>query len=176
MPVQGGWGDAHARTHTPAPAHTRTHTHTQTHANTHASTRTHTHTHARTHACTHAHTHKHTSTHTHTCTHSHTHARTHTPPLNPQVFELGTDVDPVEIARRGVEEGRRLKVDAIIVDTAGRLQVTGEGQACVGPACYCPPTTKVTAVLHLLCLHTFLPSYLLLPTHLAATACRLTRL
>ncbi|GLC37601.1 hypothetical protein PLESTB_001669100 [Pleodorina starrii] len=39
------------------------------------------------------------------------------------VFELGTQVDPVEIARRGVEEGRRLGVDAVIVDTAGRLQV-----------------------------------------------------
>ncbi len=32
-------------------------------------------------------------------------------------------VDPVEIAKRGVEEGRRLGVDAVIVDTAGRLQV-----------------------------------------------------
>ncbi|GLI66763.1 hypothetical protein VaNZ11_010730 [Volvox africanus] len=39
------------------------------------------------------------------------------------VFELGTQVDPVEIAKRGVEEAKRLGVDAVIVDTAGRLQV-----------------------------------------------------
>ncbi|GFR45739.1 hypothetical protein Agub_g7155 [Astrephomene gubernaculifera] len=39
------------------------------------------------------------------------------------VFEMGTQVNPVEIAKRGVEEGRRLGVDAVIVDTAGRLQV-----------------------------------------------------
>jgi len=44
------------------------------------------------------------------------------------VFEMGTGTSPVEIARAGVAEGRRLKVDAIIVDTAGRLQV--RGQAC----------------------------------------------
>jgi signal recognition particle GTPase len=41
------------------------------------------------------------------------------------VFELGTDTSPVEIARRGIAEARRLKVDAVIVDTAGRLQVGG---------------------------------------------------
>ncbi|KAG2491551.1 hypothetical protein HYH03_010121 [Edaphochlamys debaryana] len=39
------------------------------------------------------------------------------------VFEMGTQVDPVEIAKKGVEEGRRLGVDAVIIDTAGRLQV-----------------------------------------------------
>ncbi|GIL65303.1 hypothetical protein Vafri_19095 [Volvox africanus] len=42
------------------------------------------------------------------------------------VFELGTQVDPVEIAKRGVEEAKRLGVDAVIVDTAGRLQVDEE--------------------------------------------------
>ena len=51
--------------------------------------------------------------------------------LSPQaidvpVFEMGTSVSPVEIARKGVEEARRLGVDAVIVDTAGRLQVWGE--------------------------------------------------
>ena len=40
---------------------------------------------------------------------------------------MGTSVSPVEIARKGVEEARRLGVDAVIVDTAGRLQVCGEG-------------------------------------------------
>ena len=39
------------------------------------------------------------------------------------VFELGTDVDPVEIARQGVEKGKELEVDTIIIDTAGRLQI-----------------------------------------------------
>ncbi|MBP0017109.1 MAG: signal recognition particle protein [Cyanobacteria bacterium SBLK] len=39
------------------------------------------------------------------------------------VFELGTDVDPVEIARQGVEKGKELGVDTIIIDTAGRLQI-----------------------------------------------------
>ena len=39
------------------------------------------------------------------------------------VFEMGTSASPVEIARRGVEEAKRLGVDAVIVDTAGRLQV-----------------------------------------------------
>ncbi|WP_293335860.1 signal recognition particle protein [Microcoleus sp. CAWBG58] len=39
------------------------------------------------------------------------------------VFELGTDNDPVEIARQGIEHGKQLGVDTIIVDTAGRLQI-----------------------------------------------------
>ena len=42
------------------------------------------------------------------------------------VFEMGTNASPVEIARAGVEEGKRMKVDAIIVDTAGRLQIDEE--------------------------------------------------
>eukprot|EP00798_Chlamydomonas_sp_ICE-L_P008982 gene8982-16118_t len=39
------------------------------------------------------------------------------------VFEMGTGADPVEIARLGVEEAKRRGMDAVIVDTAGRLQV-----------------------------------------------------
>ncbi|MBW4575125.1 MAG: signal recognition particle protein [Aphanothece sp. CMT-3BRIN-NPC111] len=39
------------------------------------------------------------------------------------VFELGTDVDPVEIARQGVERARETGVDTVIIDTAGRLQI-----------------------------------------------------
>lgn len=39
------------------------------------------------------------------------------------VFELGTAVNPVEIARRGIEKARELGCDAVIVDTAGRLQI-----------------------------------------------------
>jgi hypothetical protein len=39
------------------------------------------------------------------------------------VFEMGTSASPVDIARAGVAEAKRLKVDAVIVDTAGRLQV-----------------------------------------------------
>jgi len=41
--------------------------------------------------------------------------------INVPVFELGSDADPVEIARgsRGRAEG----VDTIIIDTAGRLQI-----------------------------------------------------
>lgn len=62
---------------------------------------------------------------------------------------MGTKANPVDIARAGIEEGKRLKVDAIIVDTAGRLQVgcTGggmcrlEGQlgrdTCVANVIYC---------------------------------------
>ncbi|MCA1994453.1 MAG: signal recognition particle protein, partial [Coleofasciculus sp. S288] len=39
------------------------------------------------------------------------------------VFELGTDVDPVEIARQGVARAREMGVDTVIIDTAGRLQI-----------------------------------------------------
>ncbi|MEY2857063.1 MAG: signal recognition particle protein [Cyanobacteriota bacterium] len=42
------------------------------------------------------------------------------------VFEMGTDVDPVEIARQGVEKGKELGVDTVIVDTAGRLQIDND--------------------------------------------------
>lgn len=39
------------------------------------------------------------------------------------VFELGTDADPVEIARQGVERAKAEGVDTVIIDTAGRLQI-----------------------------------------------------
>jgi signal recognition particle subunit SRP54 len=42
------------------------------------------------------------------------------------VFEMGTDADPVEIARQGVEKGKELGVDTVIVDTAGRLQIDSD--------------------------------------------------
>jgi signal recognition particle subunit SRP54 len=42
------------------------------------------------------------------------------------VFERGTDVDPVEIARWGVESATQQGRDVILVDTAGRLHVDRE--------------------------------------------------
>jgi signal recognition particle subunit SRP54 len=42
------------------------------------------------------------------------------------VFEMGTDADPVEIARQGVAKARELGVDTVIVDTAGRLQIDND--------------------------------------------------
>ncbi len=42
------------------------------------------------------------------------------------VFEMGTDADPVEIARQGIEKGKELGVDTVIVDTAGRLQIDND--------------------------------------------------
>jgi signal recognition particle subunit SRP54 len=42
------------------------------------------------------------------------------------VFELGKDVDPVEIARQGVERAKEMGVDTVIIDTAGRLQIDRE--------------------------------------------------
>ncbi len=45
------------------------------------------------------------------------------------VYEEGDKEDPVEIAARGVAKARAEGYDAVIVDTAGRLQVGG---ACGG--------------------------------------------
>ncbi|MDJ0596842.1 MAG: signal recognition particle protein [Pleurocapsa sp. MO_226.B13] len=42
------------------------------------------------------------------------------------VFEMGTDADPVEIAKQGVAKAKELGVDTVIVDTAGRLQIDDE--------------------------------------------------
>lgn len=39
------------------------------------------------------------------------------------VFELGTDTDPVEIARQGLAKAKADGIDTVIVDTAGRLQI-----------------------------------------------------
>ncbi len=43
--------------------------------------------------------------------------------VNVPVFSLGADIDPVEIARRGVEHAKENNLDVVIVDTAGRLHV-----------------------------------------------------
>ncbi len=45
------------------------------------------------------------------------------------VFEMGTDTDPVEIARQGVEKAKELGVDTVLIDTAGRLQIDPEMMA-----------------------------------------------
>lgn len=45
------------------------------------------------------------------------------------VFELGTDVDPVEIASQGVEKAKAEDIDTVIIDTAGRLQIDEEMMA-----------------------------------------------
>ena len=39
------------------------------------------------------------------------------------VYTTGTDVKPSEIAKQGLEEAKKKKIDVVIVDTAGRLQV-----------------------------------------------------
>ncbi|MDJ0705621.1 MAG: signal recognition particle protein [Leptolyngbyaceae cyanobacterium MO_188.B28] len=39
------------------------------------------------------------------------------------VFELGSDANPVEIARQGVAKAKEDGVDTVIIDTAGRLQI-----------------------------------------------------
>ncbi|MBU7563107.1 signal recognition particle protein [Pediococcus ethanolidurans] len=39
------------------------------------------------------------------------------------VFEMGTDVDPVEIVRHGLKKATEEKNDYVIIDTAGRLQI-----------------------------------------------------
>ncbi len=45
------------------------------------------------------------------------------------VFEMGSDADPVEIARQGVERGLASGVDTVIIDTAGRLQIDSDMMA-----------------------------------------------
>ena len=49
--------------------------------------------------------------------------------INVPVFELGSDADPVEIARQGVERGKAEGVDTVIIDTAGRLQIDSDMMA-----------------------------------------------
>lgn len=46
--------------------------------------------------------------------------------INVPVFDLGSDADPVEIARQGVEKAKELGVDTVIIDTAGRLQIDAD--------------------------------------------------
>jgi signal recognition particle subunit SRP54 len=43
--------------------------------------------------------------------------------INVPVFELGKDANPVEIARQGVEQAKADKMETVIIDTAGRLQI-----------------------------------------------------
>lgn len=43
--------------------------------------------------------------------------------INVPVFQMGTQVDPVEIAKRSREEAIRQGADVILVDTAGRLHI-----------------------------------------------------
>lgn len=45
------------------------------------------------------------------------------------VFEMGTEVTPVEIARQGVTKAKELGVDTVIIDTAGRLQIDADMMA-----------------------------------------------
>jgi len=40
-----------------------------------------------------------------------------------EVFEMGTDMKPADIAKRGIAKAKKDKVDYVIVDTSGRLQV-----------------------------------------------------
>ena len=42
------------------------------------------------------------------------------------VFEMGTEVSPVEIARRGVEAAQRQDCNVVLIDTAGRLHIDEE--------------------------------------------------
>jgi signal recognition particle subunit SRP54 len=49
--------------------------------------------------------------------------------INVPVFELGTDANPVEIARQGLEAAIAQNVDTVIIDTAGRLQIDPEMMA-----------------------------------------------
>jgi signal recognition particle subunit SRP54 len=43
--------------------------------------------------------------------------------LNIPVFEMGTGIDPVEIAKKAVAHARSMQHDVVIIDTAGRLHV-----------------------------------------------------
>ena len=39
------------------------------------------------------------------------------------VFELGSEANPIDIARQGVEKAKEMGLDTVIIDTAGRLQI-----------------------------------------------------
>lgn len=43
--------------------------------------------------------------------------------LDIAVFDMGTDVDPVEIVRQGLEQAKANKNDYVFIDTAGRLHI-----------------------------------------------------
>ncbi len=46
--------------------------------------------------------------------------------LNIPVFEMGTNVDPVEIAKKAVAHAKSMQFDVVIIDTAGRLHIDEE--------------------------------------------------
>jgi signal recognition particle subunit SRP54 len=43
--------------------------------------------------------------------------------INVPVFEMGSDANPVEIARQGIAKAKADGIDTVIIDTAGRLQI-----------------------------------------------------
>jgi signal recognition particle subunit SRP54 len=43
--------------------------------------------------------------------------------INVPVFEMGKEANPVDIAKQGIAKAKELKVDTVIIDTAGRLQI-----------------------------------------------------
>ena len=43
--------------------------------------------------------------------------------INVPVFDMGSDANPVEIARQGIAKAKEDGVDTVIIDTAGRLQI-----------------------------------------------------
>ncbi|MGK7930587.1 MAG: signal recognition particle receptor subunit alpha, partial [Microcystaceae cyanobacterium] len=49
--------------------------------------------------------------------------------INVPVFELGSDANPVDIARQGVAKAKELNLDTVIIDTAGRLQIDSDMMA-----------------------------------------------
>ncbi|MEB3231609.1 MAG: signal recognition particle protein [Leptolyngbyaceae bacterium] len=46
--------------------------------------------------------------------------------INVPVFELGSEANPVDIARQGVDRAKAEGIDTVIIDTAGRLQIDQE--------------------------------------------------
>ncbi|MBF2085546.1 signal recognition particle protein [Thermoleptolyngbya sp. C42_A2020_037] len=49
--------------------------------------------------------------------------------INVPVFELGSDANPVEIARQGVAKAKEDGINTVIIDTAGRLQIDADMMA-----------------------------------------------
>ncbi|MEI3606667.1 signal recognition particle protein [Pseudogracilibacillus sp. SE30717A] len=46
--------------------------------------------------------------------------------LDMPVFEMGTDVSPVEISKKAIEYAKEEHLDYVLIDTAGRLHIDGE--------------------------------------------------
>ena len=73
--------------------------------------------------------------------------------LQVPVFEIGVDAKPAEIAKQGLAKARAEGYDAIIVDTAGRLQVCGADSvqpplAVQHAPCMCQPAQPSRAAEH----------------------------